>query len=67
MPLTPLPPLLALLTITLALTSLPASASGSHSRKAHIRRDGVFVAPGRATNPFGARVLRQQNFYERAC
>ena len=67
MPLTPLPLLLALLTITLALTSLPASASGSHSRKAHIRRDGVLVAPSRATNPFEARVLRQQNFYECAC
>ena len=52
----PLPPLITLLTITLALTSLPAFASGSHSRKAYIRRDGVFVAPGRATNPDRSRI-----------
>ena len=56
MPRTPLPPLITLLTITLALTSLPASASGSHSRKAHIRRDGVLVAPSRATNPDRSRI-----------
>jgi hypothetical protein len=37
--------------ITLVLMASTALAAGSHSRKAHIRKDGTYVAPSHATNP----------------
>ncbi len=37
--------------IALALLASTALAAGSHSRKGHVRKDGTYVAPSRATNP----------------
>lgn len=37
--------------ITLVLLASTVSAAGSHGRKGHIRKDGTYVAPSRATNP----------------
>ncbi|WP_108373701.1 hypothetical protein [Limnohabitans sp. T6-5] len=40
-------------TLVLLLACICASsfAAGSHSRKSHIRKNGTYVAPSRATNP----------------
>lgn len=37
--------------ITFVLMASTVSAAGSHSRKSHIRKDGTYVSPSRATNP----------------
>lgn len=42
-------------TITLVLLASTVSAAGSHSRSGHIRKDGTYVAPSRATNPDSTR------------
>lgn len=50
--------MMAKITTALALLVLmtsTVSAAGSHSRKAHIRKDGTYVAPSRATNPDSTR------------
>lgn len=39
---------IALLAVLLAM---PALAAGSHSKKGHVKKDGTYVAPSRATNP----------------
>jgi hypothetical protein len=35
----------------LLLTCATSFAASSHTRKAHIRKDGTYVSPSRATNP----------------
>jgi len=49
--------MIALSVIFCMAMSVEAEArGGSHSRRAHIKRDGTYVAPSRATNPNSTKI-----------